>query len=85
MKQFEHAIHKIVSEVQSLADRHFLFSRNGRKALETYPAVVFRGRIDLPDLTGPATLPAAASDGFSQSVYSPRNGNQPETHAHVGC
>ena len=63
----------------------FLFRCLTRRALPSGPPSWFGGRIDLPDITDPVTPHGASSGGLSPSVYSPRDGMQPEPHAHVLC
>jgi len=65
-------------------DWHFLFPRDGREALETYPLVELQGLIRLPDINDIVTPPAAASGGLSPPVYGLYDGMQSKIRASVG-
>src|SRR3972149_5365328 len=67
------------------SDRKFLFSLPIQEGIFLGSAVVFRGRIDLPDTTAPSPPRIAASRSLSPSVSARWDGVQPELHAHVEC
>ena len=64
-------------------DRKFLFSLPIEEGIFPRSAVVFRGRIDLPDTPAPSLPRIAASGNLSPSVYARWDGVQPELPAHV--
>jgi hypothetical protein len=63
--------------------RKFLFSPPSQEGVSHLLALRSGGRTDQPDINDPATSPAVASGGLLPPVYSPWDGNQLETRAHV--